>query len=1338
MPSHFDLLISVDEARHSAEFQLQSADGSQLGYQPTDFKAISLGHRQGLFDLRNYLRHYVDEAQQQAALDEIGVCIAEEVLGEKIFKTLWASQSQRTLRIQLPAASEENLLAAALARVPWEIAKPKPDAETLGELNLLVRVVHDMQAPPSPPVKLAADEALRVLFVFAEARGSRPLGARQERRELLKLFTQEIYPGRRVVAHFLTHGVTRERLFDQIQQHGGYHLVHWSGHGNLNRLELAKPGGAKDSLSGAELLELFADAGGFLPRLVFLSACHSGDILRVKDWNDFLALAQGKEPGAKEAEVRDLDIQEQPGFTGTAHALLQGGVPSVVAMRYAVGDDYARELAVEFYRALLAHAQPKTAAAALTMARQALRDGKKYDAARYAVCDHATPVLYGAEQPGLSLAQGRSPALNPHHPRLNPIAELSIANHSHFVGRTWELAGLGSDFIGPGSGAEFKPVAVITGLGGMGKTALVAEALELWESRFDWVLLYQAKENPLGFDAMLRDIDLKLRGDSEFYRTHVQVYFADAIHRDADPGIDFTGQNRLERLTRNLVRALQDEAILLVLDNFETNLKPQAEPSAADEPVWACQNPAWDRCLKTLAEELAGSRSRLLITSRRPLAALAGLAYPVLLGPLPPQEAALYLKAHPALSRLAFGGDELKKALALRLLQASRFHPLLMDRLARLAADASQRAQLEQALDTLEQSKDFSQLPNLFTTTPGDAKELAYLNDALETSLDQLIRDASPDARRLLWWVAVANEPVRLGLLESVWAGESLERQQLRQIKQMLEVLPQLPPEQQEWLQALPPEVRAMLDALPEPPQRPELAPLLRHLVNLGLVTEQRDEPDDTHPGLSCHELVSERIRAWMGREVQDRGGWDENTIRLAYAEWLEAAFRALQHQDMSRALLAGSQALVYCVQAEAWDRLGGFASDIVTSARDPQLLGRLIPYLKSAAEAAPEGEPRWSCLCYLADALRRGGRPDASLMFYGQAAALARAAAETGGEAARPAWADLAWISGNWANALRNVGELETARQRQLESAEAEKQAGNPAIKVIASELEALRIDIMQGEAEAALPQIEARLGQVAAWWTQQRSGQPVAEAPDAEFLARAYIGALDIAKDADYAREDWASALNRIEAILEAKQVLRRPAEDIAGDRMNRANMLRRLGRFAEAQAELEVCLSVFENDPARKARTLGSLAGLFAGQGDLAQAINQQRRALALFERLSDPADRAKSHHNLSSYLDRRGIPADLAEAPRHQLADLIYCLAAGLGQDLQTSLGNYGVLFRRARDAGTGLAVPRLADLLADPAFDPLARWLTQRQVDPAELQAAIDQILEQVRQAALAS
>lgn len=219
-----------------------------------------------MFDLRNYLRLFVEEVKEQTAVAKIGVCIAEEVLGEEIFKKLWKSQSQRTLRIQLPGAEEaENHLAAVLARVPWEIARPNADGATLARRNLLVRVVHDMRAPASEPIELAADEPLRVLFIFAESRESRPLGARKERLELTRLFEKEIYPDRLIVAHFLTHGVTRERLKSQIEANGGYHLVHWSGHGHMNSLELCRPDGSQDRLSGRDLLDFFNEAGGFLP-----------------------------------------------------------------------------------------------------------------------------------------------------------------------------------------------------------------------------------------------------------------------------------------------------------------------------------------------------------------------------------------------------------------------------------------------------------------------------------------------------------------------------------------------------------------------------------------------------------------------------------------------------------------------------------------------------------------------------------------------------------------------------------------------------------------------------------------------------------------------------------------------------------------------------------------------------------------------------------------------------------------------------------------------------------------------------------------------------------------
>ena len=108
-------------------------------------------------------------------------------------------------------------------------------------------------------------------------------------------------------------------------------------------------------------------------------------------------------------------------------------------------------------------------------------------------------------------------------------------------------------------------------------------------------------------------------------------------------------------------------------------------------------------------------------------------------------------------------------------------------------------------------------------------------------------------------------------------------------------------------------------------------------------------------------------------------------------------------------------------------------------------------------------------------------------------------------------------------------TGNLDEAKGRLIEAAEADRQAGNPEVEVLRSELEALRIDIMQGRAEAARPEVEGRLARVQGWWDRHRASEAVPEAPNAEALARALISALDIAREGDYARQDWASALGR-----------------------------------------------------------------------------------------------------------------------------------------------------------------------------------------------------------------
>lgn len=1311
-----------------AQLRLLDANDNYLASNQFDLDQFSLSERHALFDLRHFVAVYHTDAEELAAMAATGVLIAEKVLGTEIFTHLYASRAERTLHIRLPACVGEptaDAFHAALGRIPWEIARPSAAKPPLSEMALRVLINHHMAQPASNalPLPNAPDEVLRVLFVFAEAQGSMPLGMRQERRALQALFREKIYPKRQILADFLAHGITRAQLQQQWREQGGYHIVHWSGHGGQNLLELAKPGGTADYLSGEDLLECFLQAGGTLPRLCFLSACHSGDSVQVTSWDDFLhGNTRRQTDGKAEAShatgqprSRDIDFTQQPALTGSAHALLYGGVPSVVAMRYAVGDDYARDLALAFYQALLADAKPKSIATALAHARALVHtpapgQARALAQARYSPCDHATPMLLGADQTNLARQAGRSSACQTLRRCLPGLSEFAV--QSNFVGRTWQLAALGSEFI---EGQQ--PVALITGLGGMGKTSLTAELIDIWQARFDWVLLFQAKPE-LRLELFLTELHQHLDGELKVYHQHIKQHPADAIY--LDPNTFTNKTKRQQRMADNLLRAMEDEAILLVLDNFETNLKGQAQVGST---LWAAKDPDWDLFLRRLTQGLSSpTRSRLLLTCRRPLAALAAQNAPgtptmpstpgtsahnaphnwphwlhwLQLGPLPAAEARLYLRQHPQLSHMLYGSDEAEQILAQRVLQASRFHPLLLDRLARLCSQPAHRPQLLQALQTLEHSRDYAQLPKLFASHGADPGELAYLQNALEQSIDDLIGHLSADAARLLWLAALSNEAVSRGLLQAVWT-----------------------------LTAQEPEPEA------EPAQQPDLAALLADLVSVGLLHQQSAGPDDEQPDYTCHELVRERSlkQGEMLPQAAPEPVWQ------AYARCLSAEFKDLRHKNMAAALQAGSRAVVYCVQAQAYAQLNQFASGVVTSSNDVRLLQGLIPHLQAAANAAPAGPNRWRCLGTLAEALRNGGQVAASLAFYQQAASQAQAVAVADQQQA--AWEDYAVSSHNWALALCACGQLASARQRLVESAEAKRQAGSPAIAVINTELEALRISIMQGEVDAALPEIETRLAQVSHWWQQQQAGHAVPEAPDAIYLARAFLSALDIAREAAYAKADWPAALAQLETMLKVEQALQRPVQDMAVTRFNRATVLTQLQRFKEAQNELEACLALFQANPVNSASVLSSLANLFGQQGDWQQAIQQARRALALRATLPNPQERAISHNNLAKYLEKSGQSQAQAESRCHHLAALIYRLCAGLQQHLKDSRHNYANHFRAAHAAQSNLAIPRISELFSTPGFHPLAtwleQWLAQEQTTLPQLQERVDAWLAQVAQ-----
>ncbi|HLM74073.1 MAG TPA: hypothetical protein VK459_15310 [Polyangiaceae bacterium] len=567
-------------------------------------------------------------------------------------------------------------------------------------------------------------------------------------------------------------------------------------------------------------------------------------------------------------------------------------------------------------------------------------------------------------------------------------------------------------------------------------------------------------------------------------------------------------------------------------------------------------------------------------------------------------------------------------------------------------------------------------------------EERRYLEEVAEKSVDELLASLTPDARRLLWTLTRAGEPVPKWLLEGVWSEMS-----------------------------------------PEPPP---MEPLLEALCSTGL--GQREEGDT----FAFHELVAERAAAWMEKVPSERGGRVESDLHKAYGERYGKLFKDLRSSGKpgahDQAAEAGRRGIRYLVLARSFNELGSFAGGVVIGTRDPTLLNAVVADLQSAVDEAPAGRARWSVRTYIADALSRAGRPEQALPFYALALAEAEAAEH---------WSDVGSICQNWAFALRHVGRLTDARNAFTQSADAECRARRPRLYILASELEALRIDVTQGDAKKAQPGIEERLAEVRSWWGRRQNREDVPEAPDDEMLVRSFITALDVAEDVSSALGQWQKSLDLLDEIESVESASGAGEHERAVTRFNRYGPLLRLAKEArergerdtamkqlgEAKALLEDCLDVFRRvgSSGLEGKVLSAMAHVWDELGDDTQAIILARQALAICDRMPSPEDRAISHNNLSNYLKNA---SHAEEANEHRTATLAYHAVAGL--DMSLSFENLVLDIRKASARSERFELPRLDALIAKPAFAVLRDFLVERKVDVPQLQAELDALVDQVR------
>jgi tetratricopeptide (TPR) repeat protein len=474
------------------------------------------------------------------------------------------------------------------------------------------------------------------------------------------------------------------------------------------------------------------------------------------------------------------------------------------------------------------------------------------------------------------------------------------------------------------------------------------------------------------------------------------------------------------------------------------------------------------------------------------------------------------------------------------------------------------------------------------------------------------------------------------------------------------------------------------------------------------------------------HELVRERVAVWMDAHPDDQDGRTDAEVWKAFGVRYGRLFNEINAsgrpgaQDVAAEM--GRRGISYLVRAKAFEDLGSFASGVVTGTRDPRLLRGVVAELVGVVEEVPAGKTRWSVRTYVADALRNASQSDIALAFYEAAAKEAEASEH---------WPDVGRICQNWAEALRDVGQLDAAKATLLQSAEALNKAGSPRVNVLGTELRMFHIDVMQGNAASVLPEVESRLAEVRSWWRRYRDGEDAARAPDPEILRRVLVYVLDIAWMACQALGRWEDVLELLEEKEEAQRTMGRGEQELARTRFNRYGSLLQLERLDEAQRTLEGCLAVYRkfDDTTGETNTLSALADLWIRRGDLVQALGLERQALAGRNRLPDLAGRSMSHANLSSFLRESGEPE---ESANHLLAAIVYGMVMNHRVGLARYRRDFGNRIRRDDENGGRYELPRLADILGRPEFSALKDVVDRVDEDVDALQTVVDELVEGVR------
>jgi tetratricopeptide (TPR) repeat protein len=578
-----------------------------------------------LTDLPRGIARLADPADRlgsEAALAErVGGWAAEHVLGP--IGPYLAEAAPVTVSVVVPP------------QAPWLLGLPLGVAVVDGRPLAARRVSFAGSLEGWRPVaKRPVDDRLRVLAVFSVPEGETLLDLRRERKGLADLVGDLVGGGRArgIDLRVLQYGATPGRLADALAEGAGWDVVHFAGHGTAGRLVLEDEGGRPVVVPTAELVAWLRDARHRL-KLVTLSACSSAAFTVAETLHALgVATAGTGAPAQGESASHALALE-----------VAQQAECCVVAMRYPVVDDFAIAFGLALFEGLWDKEMDTATATAWATARAArfppTPAAPALSAFTPAVFGPAAglrlppPVRTGDERPDTRMA-----SFEPPPPR--------------FVGRIGAMTRANAA-LAPRSGRRG---VVFHGMAGAGKTAC---ALELaYGQRDNFAALVWCRCPDEGADASLASQKLAdLAGRLELA---LGVPVAGKVH-DA---------TKLARVAETITEAMEQRAVLVVLDNAESLLSAQG--------AWL--DPRWGILVSALVAH--EGRGRLVVTSRRlPQPPLEGLAVEAVHA-LGRDEAVLLARQLPNLGRLLEGTPAPTRdgrPLARAVLEATGGHPKLLE-----------------------------------------------------------------------------------------------------------------------------------------------------------------------------------------------------------------------------------------------------------------------------------------------------------------------------------------------------------------------------------------------------------------------------------------------------------------------------------------------------------------------------------------------------------------------------------------------------------------------------------------------------------------------------------